>query len=273
MLIRDALDAVLADYMVNDKRSTADAATKIRHLRANLDCDRELSSVTVADLLAYAQKRRAAGRSPASVNREVAFLRRAYTLAGEPWSAKGWKKLREAPPRQGFSSKEELARIVAELPAVEANIVRFLFLTGWRRQEALDLQWDQVDFDRLEVRLRAEDTKSQEPRVFPMYPQLYAVLQAQLGIANGAYVFHRSGKPVRSFYDAWCAACRRAGCAGRLLHDFRRTAARNLIEAGVDRQVAMQLLGHKTESIFNRYRITTKRELQRAVSKLSDLLA
>jgi integrase len=273
MLIRDALDAVLADYTVNEKRSTSDAATRIRHLREGLDCDRELATITVTELLAYAQGRRGAGRSAATVNREIAMLRRACTLAGEPWPAKGWRKLRESAPRSGFSSKDELARIVAELPAVEANIVRFLFLTGWRKCEALKLKWSEVDFERGEVRLLAGQTKSGESRVFPIYPQLHAVLQAQHEIANGDYVFHRAGRRVRSFYDAWKSACKRAGCPGRLLHDFRRTAARNLIEAGVDRQVAMKLLGHKTESIFNRYRITTKRELQDATQKLSKLIA
>ena len=63
-------------------------------------------------------------------------------------------------------------------------------------------------------------------------------------------------------------ACRRAGCPGRILHDFRRTAVRNLERAGVPRSVAMKLTGHKTESVYRRYAIADDRDLRVAVERL-----
>jgi integrase len=63
-----------------------------------------------------------------------------------------------------------------------------------------------------------------------------------------ASVFHNSGKPIREYRKAWTSACKQAGVVGMLVHDFRRTAVRNLERAGVPRSVAMRLTGHKTEA-------------------------
>jgi integrase len=63
------------------------------------------------------------------------------------------------------------------------------------------------------------------------------------------------GKPVRSFRRAWLSACTAAGLPHRIVHDFRRTSARNLSRAGVPEGVIMGLCGWKTRSVFDRYRI------------------
>ncbi len=90
------------------------------------------------------------------------------------------------------------------------------------------------------------------------------------------WVFHRDGERIRDCYHAWRAACHRAGVLGtdgqpKRPHDFRRTAVRNLERAGVPRSVAMQLIGHKTESIYRRYAITKERDLREGVKKLAAL--
>jgi integrase len=75
----------------------------------------------------------------------------------------------------------------------------------------------------------------------------------------------QTGEPVQDFRKAWKAACESAGVDGRLFHDLRRTAARNLRRAGVSEEVAMLITGHKTTSVFKRYNITDDRDLEAAL--------
>src|SRR5207253_1868240 len=130
--------------------------------------------------------------------------------------------------------------------------------------EILTLQWRQVNFKTGEVRLDPGQTKNREPRVFPfrMLPELAACLERQREYTSrvekrlGAiitHVFHREdGSKVSDIRKPWRKACKAAGLVGRIPHDFRRTAVRNLERAGVPRSVAMKLVGHKTPAIYSR---------------------
>ena len=155
----------------------------------------------------------------------------------------------------------------------------FLYTTGWRwRSEAARLRWTNVAFDVGEVRLDPGTTKTGEGRVFPFTAELRALFERRRAVTRDrerelgrpvAYVFTRpDGEPIRSFNKAWATACRAAGVPGRVLHDFRRTAVRNLVRAGVPERVAMQLVGWKSRQMLDRYHIVNTSDLLEAVRRL-----
>src|SRR5262249_25683767 len=162
-------------------------------------------------------------------------------------------------------------------PLEYRGLVTFAYITGWRAGEITALQWSQVDFVGRTVRLNPGTTKNDEGRMFPFTRALEAALLSQREATRALqragvitrWVFHRAnGTRIRSFRKVWQAACRKAGCPGRILHDFRRTAVRNLERAGVPRSVAMAMVGHKTEAIYRRYAIVSAGDLTRAAQQL-----
>jgi integrase len=78
-------------------------------------------------------------------------------------------------------------------------------------------------------------------------------------------------KAIRSITKAWRNACRAAACPGRIPHDLRRTAVRNLVRSGIPERVAMQMTGHKTRSVFERYNIVSEGDLRDAARRLDRL--
>jgi integrase len=139
--------------------------------------------------------------------------------------------------------------------------------------------WKQVDFDARTVRLYT--SKNDEGRVFPFTPDLESLLLQQKAKTDGLkkqdrpvvtpWVFHHNGgKPIKEFKRSWKTACRKAGVPGRMFHDLRRTAVRNLERANVPRSIAMKLTGHKSESVYRRYDIVSQNDLEVAAQRLGD---
>lgn len=231
------------------------------------------------------------GASNGEINRELALLKRMFTLAvqaGKVLYRPHIPMLKERNVRTGFFERDQFASLLAHLPAEIQPIIKFAYITGWRiASEVLLLQWRQVDLDAGEVRLDAGTTKNGDGRVFPITVDLRTLLVAQqaeherLKKAKGTIfpqVFFREvadgrggeKKPHRivSFSKAWHSACRAAGCPGRIPHDLRRTAVRNLVGAGIPERVAMQMTGHKTRSVFERYNIVSDGDLRDAAKRL-----
>jgi hypothetical protein len=82
------------------------------------------------------------------------------------------------------------------------------------------------------------------------------------------FVFNLKGERIESFRKAWKSACHPAKLPELLFHDLRRTGVRNLVRAGVPERVAMAISGHRTRSTFERYNITSERDLREAAKKL-----
>jgi integrase len=186
--------------------------------------------------------------------------------------------LQEDNVRTGFFEPDQYRAVLSRRPAHLQPVIAFAYVTGWRiPSEVLTLEWRQVDFDGREVRLDPGQTKNREGRVFPFTPDLEALLRAQQAMTDALkptkgiipFVFHRYGRRVTKFPKTWRDACVAGGCPGRIPHDLRRTAVRNLVRAGVSETVAMKLTGHKTRSVFERYNIVSDGDLREAVAKLA----
>jgi integrase len=132
-----------------------------------------------------------------------------------------------------------------------------------------------VDRKAREVRLGT--SKNGRPRSLPLDGSLWELIerrwkareyQVQDGItAVSPLVFHHRGKPLRDFRKSWAAACEKAKVPGRLFHDLRRTAVRNMIRAGVPQSVAMSITGHETDSVFRRYDIVSQEDKIQALRR------
>ena len=148
------------------------------------------------------------------------------------------------------------------------------------RSEILTLKWHQIDFARGRVHLNPAGTvKNMDGRVFPFTEELERCLKEQRVLTDTIqrekgivipWAFHRSGKRIRDFRGAWASARVKAGIPGRIPHDLRRTAVRNLVRAGIVERVAMQMTGHKTRSVFERYNIVSEDDLRQAAERLNE---
>ena len=163
----------------------------------------------------------------------------------------------------------------AQAPAPYQDVLDFAYYSGWRRNEILHLTWDEVDLGGGVIRLSPRRSKTQTGRVLPISEPLRQVLdrRRQQRVPGDARVFRRDGVPVRVWRTALREACRRAHVPHRMLHDCRRTAARNLIRAGVPERIAMLLTGHKTRAVFDRYNIVNEQELLTAGERLAAYVA
>ncbi len=129
---------------------------------------------------------------------------------------------------------------------------------------------DQIDLKARTIRLQAGTTKNNEGRVVRMTQEVYDRLKICVeGKAPEDPVFTwENGKPVKDFRGSWEQMTKDAGVPNLLFHDLRRSAARNLLRAGINRDVAKRITGHKTESMFSRYNIVSETDLVEAAEKI-----
>jgi integrase len=262
-----------------------------KHLRPFFGAHR-LAAITTPLVRVFITQRQAAGASNATINRELITLKRMCTLAvqdGTLTTKPYIPLLQEQNIRRGFFEPDQCRAILNHLPPSMRGIAGFAFVTGWRTpSEILPLEWRHVDWQAREVRLDAGTTKNGEGRVFPFTTALRAVLEDQRHMAerlrtDGVTVRHvfcytsgvKTGQRISesAYLKAWRAARVAARCPDRIPHDFRRTAVRNLVRAGVPERVAMQLTGHKTRAIFERYNIVSPGDLRDAARRLDEFLA
>jgi integrase len=281
----DLAKMLVDDYRVNGRKSLDRAERSIQHLREVFG--RSLAVDITADRVLEYIATRLERAKPATVRLELAALKRMFTLgarAGKVSNRPYLPTIEVRNTRSGFFEEAELRAVLGQLPPDLRLLIEFLYMTGWRIGEVKGLTWRQVDFEAGVVRLEPGTTKNDEGRTFPFaaLPRLEALVRAQRERTSALereqdrlipWLFHRQGRPIRNFHEAWRRACERAGVPGRFVHDLRRAAVRNFERAGVPRSVAMKLSGHKTESIYRRYAIVSEADLAEGVRKVAALQA
>jgi integrase len=269
-------EMILEDYRINGRKSRGDVEWRIRcHLRPFFD-QKRAHEITTADVKAYIAHRQEEGARNGSINRELAALKRMYNLGlqAERIIKKPYiPSLEENNARKGFFEQAEYEVVLAKLPEHLRSVVTFAYATGWRiRSEILPLTWSQVDMETGTVRLEVGETKNKDGRLIYLTQELHALLigqwQSHSQSPECPWVFHDGGRRIKTFYKSWRKACQAAGLAGKLGHDFRRTAVRNMVRAGIPERVAMQMAGHKTRSVFDRYHVVADGDLREAARRL-----
>lgn len=281
----DLVTMIRDDYTLNGRKSADRVNIAVKQLRSFFG-GTKARDITTDRVAAYVRLRLETDEAArATIRYELAVLGRMFTLAVQSEKA---VKVPHIPSitvdnaRQGFFEAADFAAVVMKLDEPLKRFAQFLYYTGWRAGEAKELTWADVDLEAGIVRLEPGTTKNNEGREFPIgaHPTLKALLKDQLDLTKRlereqnriiTHVFHRNGEPIRSYAKGWNAATEAAGMDGRIVHDLRRTAVRNLERAGVSRSVAMKLTGHKTEAVYRRYAITSAADLSDGVAKVAIL--
>ena len=250
------------------------------------DC--ELAGITTSAIEAYKQKRLTEktkhGRTPkpATINREIAFLRSLLKLAARDGLIDHFPYIElfeEHNERDRVATEGEFQAILEHSDEHLQEILISLWDTGMRKREALKLTWDRVDFKNDMIKLGAlakdgqVDTKAKQARVVPISPRLKAVLLAIWQREKGGKVrritervFLFRGKPIDRFDRAFKTACEKASVEGLWIHDIRATFATRKIAEGFDRDWVKMITGHKSDNVFKRYNRPSLERLRSVVS-------
>jgi site-specific recombinase XerD len=274
-------DVLLADYRINGK--TIEWAERVWNIHLKAFFGGMAAKHVGTDTLArYIESRRGEKAANGTINRELSLLQRAFMLGYESQPRKVARPLRfhrlaESKPRQGFVEQKSYDALAANCSDLFMRTMLCLgYSFGFRKAELIGnkkakqppLKVSDVNlFDGI---LQLRDSKNGEPRKVALTGDAKNLLAACVtGKGPEDSVFTRKcGNAVKDFRVTWDKLTLAAGCPGLLFHDLRRSAVRNMVRAGIPETVSMKVSGHKTRNVFDRYNITSERDLADAARKI-----
>jgi integrase len=289
--VNELFDDLLTDYKTHEQFHLWPERTWNAHLKdyfggVKLPLDKgaaysgmRASRVGTSVLAAYVEKRQGERASKSTINRELALLRRAFSLGfdAEPQKVSRVPKFHrfivseKGNERRGFVEETEYRRLVglAKEPWLRA-LLALAYTYGFRKAELLEMKCSQVDLLNNTVCLYSGETKNDEGRIVYLTDECrLLVTELRKGKQPDDFLFLReNGEPVRDLRGTWAAVTEEAKLPGLLFHDFRRSAVRNMIRRGVPQKTAREISGHKTDSVFNRYNIVSEADLQDAARRI-----
>lgn len=213
----DDIEAKLkADYERKANRSFPNVQRCFKHLRNHFSFHRVID-ITASEVERYQTERLKQGAARSTVNREVAYLRHGLKLM------LGDKQISEMPMiklldgenvRQGFIDAAGFAELLKQFRSEDVrDIVEFLFNSGWRWREVTKLEWRDVDLRGNMIKLIRENNKNKTVRFLPIEGNLRDILDRRTKVRDltCVFVFHRNGRPVKSFRRAFANAAMAVG--------------------------------------------------------------
>ena len=288
--LRQAVDRWKLHAKTHKLRNVADVLSMLEWWCDKLGEHRPLSRITRRDIMAAVEGKMTIPKSstekprpasPARINRYLAAIRRVLKLAAGPWemieSCPEITLLPEPKGRVRAADKEELKKMVAELPQHYRPPFLLALSTGLRKGNVVPLEWPQVDLERRRLLVDADDFKTGKDFGIPLNDTAMAILQAQKGKHDTAVFTQADGKPLKDIkHRTWSAALKRAGVENFRWHDLRHTWATMLVEAGEDLDRIQKLGGWESREMVERYAHFRTEHLRGSSQKvdkfISDLL-
>jgi integrase len=255
-----------------------------------------VGNIKPMDLENYQSRRKSEGKADQTVDEEIgqarAVINKAFDndmVGGEILKVfRRVKKLlkRNSNARKKILSLEQFNKLMEHLPLHTKWILATGFFTGMRLREIVNLIWEKISLKDRVIRLEADDTKDKEPRIVPICDGLYEILKGIPRAIHDDHVFlyrgrtgKKIGRPVRSIRRSLTYACKKAGIPygrfakdGFIFHDLRHTFNTNMRKAGVQESVIMDITGHSTREMFDRYNTVDIEDRREAVRKLEGFL-
>jgi integrase len=230
----------------------------------------KVSAITQAAIRAFVETRKKDGAEGATINRNVGLLQSMFRTARRSGKLQTIPEFPEQqkvnPPRQGYCTPEQFLLIRSHLPENLWPLLTLLYYTGVRIGEAKKIMWSydgfpQVDLKKEQITLLGMLTKNGQPRVLPLTDELVDMLKKQS--ETDGPVFDST-----NFRKEFAAAKAKAKCAHVLIHDFRRSAVSNLVNVGTSETDTMQISGHRSRTVFDRYNVRNTTRLHDAMSRV-----
>lgn len=252
--------------------------------------DMIVNQIKPADIENYQAKRLKEGKAPGTIDHETGkaktMIFKAFDndiISGETLKAfKRVKKILKAGSdvRDRILSPSEFKALIQYSEGHAQAIISTGYFTGMRRGEIMGLTWCKVDLGNRIISLEAEDTKDKEARNIPICNELYKVLVSLPNRLHGSsedgHVFQYKGSPIKGDIRASLKkACKEAGIkygrfvkGGFIFHDLRHTFNTNMRKAGVAESVIMEITGHSSREMFDRYNVVDKDDTRQAIDQL-----
>ena len=237
--------------------------------------NKDIKDTKPTDIDCYIRYLKSRGLKNATINRQLAGLKRAYNIMIEDDlvnynPVKKIKMLEDEGRRYRYLTKDEWERLKKELSPITLAIVSVALLSGFRKRNVLQLRWEQIDLNLRTIELLKTENKGKKYIKISISDALYNLLMS-LNPKPSGYVFinPRTNKPYTSIKKAFSSALKRAGITDFHFHDLRRTVGTWLLTNGVDIRTVQNILAHSDVRTTERYLSLTNEQNIKAMNVLN----